>query len=63
LEIKEMLKDNEKIIYEQYNQLEEKEEEIEKLKKEVSQVKEKKKEDDELSNQKHILQNKIKAQR
>jgi hypothetical protein len=56
LEIKEMLKDNEKIIYEQDNQLEEKEEEIEKLKKEISQVKEKKKEDDELSNQKHILE-------
>jgi hypothetical protein len=33
LEIKEMIKDNEKIIYDQDNQLEEKEEEIEKLKK------------------------------
>jgi chromosome segregation ATPase len=56
LEIKEMLKDNEKIIYEQDNQLEEKEEEIEKLKKEISQVKEKKKEDDEFSNQRHIME-------
>jgi hypothetical protein len=49
LEIKEMLKDNEKIISEQNIQLEEKEEEIEKLKDEISQVKEEKKEDDELS--------------
>ena len=35
LKIKEMLKDCDKIIYEQDNQLEEKEEEIEKLKKEI----------------------------
>jgi hypothetical protein len=33
MEINKMLKDSEKIIYEQDNQLEEKEEEIEKLKK------------------------------
>jgi hypothetical protein len=33
LEIKEMLKDSEKLIYEQDNQLDEKEEEIEKMKK------------------------------
>jgi hypothetical protein len=51
-----MLKDNEKIIYEHDNQLEEKEEEIEKLKKEISQVKEKNIEDDDLSNQKNILE-------
>jgi chromosome segregation ATPase len=56
LEIKEMCKDSEKIIYELENQLEEKEEEIKKLKKEISQVKEKEKEDDEVSNQKHILE-------
>jgi hypothetical protein len=56
LEIKEMLKDSEKIIYEHDIQLEEKEEKIEKLKKEISQVKEKEKEDDELSNQKHIME-------
>jgi hypothetical protein len=39
LEIKEMLKDNEKVISEQDIQLEEKEEEIDKLKNEISQVK------------------------
>jgi hypothetical protein len=49
LEIKEILKDNKKIISEQNIQLEEKEEEIKKLKNEISQVKEEKKEDDELS--------------
>jgi hypothetical protein len=49
LEIKEMLKDNEKIISEKNIQLEEKEKEIEKLKNEISQAKEEKKEDDELS--------------
>jgi hypothetical protein len=39
LEIKEMLKDNEKVIFEKNIQLEEKEEEIEKLKNEISQIK------------------------
>jgi hypothetical protein len=38
LKIKEMLKDSDKIIYED-NQIEEKEELIKKLKKEISQVK------------------------
>jgi uncharacterized protein YigA (DUF484 family) len=56
LEIMEILKDNEKVIYEQDIQLEEKEEEIDKLKNEISQVKEKKKEYDDLNSQKHMLE-------
>jgi predicted RNase H-like nuclease (RuvC/YqgF family) len=48
MEIKEMIKENEKITSEQNVQLEEKEEEIEKLKNEISQAKEEKKEDYEL---------------
>jgi hypothetical protein len=40
LEIKEILKDNEKIISKKNIQLEEKEEEIDKLKNEIGQVKE-----------------------
>jgi hypothetical protein len=49
LEIKEMLKDNEKVTYEKDIQLEDKEEDIERLKNEISQAKETKKEDDELN--------------
>ena len=56
LKINQILKDSDKIIYKQDNQLEEKEEEIEKLKKEINQVKEKEKENDDLGNHKHILE-------
>jgi hypothetical protein len=49
LEIKEMLKYNEKVTSEKDIQLEEKEEELKRLKNEINQEKEKKKEDDELS--------------